>query len=76
MRTLRLLSFTTLIAVSIIASPRVSRGQSPGETKMLTQPAISASRIAFIYAGDLFVSEFNLYGRVHRFVRPVAQASR
>jgi hypothetical protein len=32
--------------------------------------------LAFTAQGDLFVSEFNLYGRVHRFVRPVAQASR
>ena len=59
MRTLRLLSLTTLVSVSLLASPKVSRGADPGQTMMLTQPAISASRIAFIYAGDLFVSDLN-----------------
>ena len=59
MRTLRLLSLTTLVSVSLLASPKLSRGADPGQTMMLTQPAISASRIAFIYAGDLFVSDLN-----------------
>jgi tricorn protease len=29
------------------------------DTKMMTQPAISASHVAFIYAGDLFVADLN-----------------
>ena len=31
----------------------------PVDTKLLTQPAISASHVAFIYAGDLFVADAN-----------------
>ena len=58
MRTLRLLSLSTLLGVSLAASPRVTRGAAD-ETKLLTQPAISATHIAFIYAGDLFVSDHN-----------------
>ena len=29
------------------------------DTKLLTQPAISASHIAFIYAGDLYSADLN-----------------
>lgn len=57
MRTVRLLSFTAAIAAALLLRPPVSRGADPGETKMLTQPAISATHIAFVYAGDLFVSD-------------------
>ena len=29
----------------------------PADTKLLTQPAVSASQLAFIYGGDLFVAD-------------------
>ena len=29
----------------------------PVDTRLLTQPAVSASHLAFIYAGDLFVAD-------------------
>lgn len=57
MRTLRLLSYTAAIAAALLLRPPVIQGADPGETKMLTQPAISATHIAFVYAGDLFVSD-------------------
>jgi len=59
MRTLRLLSLSTLIGASLVASPRVIRVAVVNETKRVTQRAISATHIAFIYAGDLFVADHN-----------------
>jgi tricorn protease len=37
----------------------ISARVDPVDTKMLTQPAISASHVAFIYGGDLFVADLN-----------------
>ena len=37
--------------------PRSPRAVDPADTKLLTQPAISADHVAFIYAGDLFVAD-------------------
>ena len=59
MRTLRLLSLSTLLGAALAVSPGVIRAADANETKLLTQPAISATHIAFIYAGDLFVSDHN-----------------
>ena len=39
-----------------LGSP-ISARVDPADTRLLTQPAISASHIAFIYAGDLFVAD-------------------
>jgi tricorn protease len=44
------LSLLVLTLLSIAASA----GSSPGPTKMLSEPAISADRIAFVYAGDVW----------------------
>ena len=41
------------------ATPTISARATPPNTKLLTQPAISASHVAFIYAGDLFVADLN-----------------
>ena len=57
MRPLRLFSFTAALCLLFLLNPRVGRTADPGETKLLTQPAISATHLAFIYAGDLFVSD-------------------
>ena len=41
------------------APPTISARVDTLDTKLLTQPAISASHVAFIYAGDLFVADIN-----------------
>src|SRR4026208_1627370 len=38
-------------------SPSVNALVDTADTKLLTQPAISARNVAFIYAGDLFVAD-------------------
>lgn len=59
MRTLRLTSFGLALSAFLLFDAPVSRGADPTETKLLTQPAISVDHLAFIYAGDLFVSDLN-----------------
>ena len=39
------------------SSSRLDARVDPADTKLLTQPAVSASQLAFIYAGDLFVAD-------------------
>ena len=60
MRLLRVLPITALLLLCAAgAPPTISARVDPLDTKLLTQPAISASHIAFIYAGDLFVADIN-----------------
>ncbi len=35
----------------------VSTPQDPGDTRLLAQPAVSADRVAFAYAGDLWICD-------------------
>ena len=57
-----------LIAVLVLSatglSPVLDARVDPLDTKMLTQPAVSAAQVAFIYAGDLFVADLNAAGTV------------
>src|SRR5688572_892572 len=55
MRKLLFLS-AVLLCVATPLNPALSARVDPLDTKLLTQPAISAQHIAFIYAGDLFVA--------------------
>ena len=56
MRTLWILSIVVLLCATDPFAPSAAARVDTADTKMLTQPAISASSIAFIYAGDLFVA--------------------
>lgn len=57
MRILRVLPFATLL-VAVSVSSSVDARVDTADTKLLTQPAVSANHLAFIYAGDLFVADF------------------
>ncbi len=60
MRTLRLSLAVLLLVVSgFAARPGIDANVDTTDTKLLTQPAISASHIAFIYAGDLYSADLN-----------------
>jgi tricorn protease len=68
MRRSSLLASAAALAVAALVAPSASTGVAIGvatvhadaaPTKMLTQPAISATHVAFIHAGDLFVSDLN-----------------
>jgi tricorn protease len=48
-----------LILVSLVIIPFASRGINTADTRMLTQPVISATQIAFIYAEDLWVANLD-----------------
>jgi tricorn protease len=48
-----------LLVVAAGLTPTVNARVDTTDTRMLTQPAISASHVAFIYAGDLFVADLN-----------------
>ena len=61
MRTLsarRILPLTILIAAAGLTLALDARVDS-NDTRLLTQPAISATQVAFIYAGDLFAGDLN-----------------
>ena len=53
----RLLLIAALLCVVAPFAPAMDALVDPLDTKLLTQPAISASHLAFIYAGDLFVAD-------------------
>ena len=54
---IRLLLIATLLCAVAPFAPAMDALVDPLDTKLLTQPAISASHLAFIYAGDLFVAD-------------------
>jgi len=45
-----------LVLGAVVAAPAAARGPAPdpGDTRMLQQPAISATHVAFVYANDLW----------------------
>src|ERR1700687_5150703 len=49
--------FVASIAVALAPTARTAGGPDITDTKMLTQPAISANHVAFIYAADLWVAD-------------------
>lgn len=57
MRNLRTLSVAALLCATAPLSPALRAWIDPVDTRLLTQPAISAGHVAFIYAGDLFVAD-------------------
>ena len=59
MRTLRLSLAVLLVVSGFVTQPGLEASVDTTDTKLLTQPAISASHIAFIYAGDLYSADLN-----------------
>ena len=57
MRTLRLIIVGSLLVGAANLAPTLNARVDTADTKLLTQPAISANHVAFIYAGDLFVAD-------------------
>ncbi len=58
MRTLRIVPLAVLLVLfGASPTPTVQARVDPADTKLLTQPAISATHVAFIYAGDLWVAD-------------------
>jgi tricorn protease len=51
--------FRVLLLIRILASPILSWAIDTKDTRMLSQPAISADHIAFIYAEDLWVANLD-----------------
>ncbi len=65
MRTIRFITFAlTLLLGAAGLTSTISARVDTADTKLLTQPAVSASHVAFIYAGDLFVADLNAAGVV------------
>ena len=56
MRKFPLFQLTALL-LAFAAGPSLGARVDTADTRLLTQPAISASHVAFIYAGDLFVAD-------------------
>jgi tricorn protease len=59
MRILRSLCAAALLVCVAGLVPVLDARVDPADTKLLSQPAISATHIAFIYAGDLFVADLD-----------------
>ena len=60
----RLLSCAALLLSVAALSPSGKALVDTADTKLLTQPAISARNVAFIYAGDLFVADVDASANV------------
>jgi tricorn protease len=58
MRTLRISVAVLLVVSAFVALPAIQAVDTT-DTKLLTQPAISATHIAFTYAGDLYSADLN-----------------
>src|SRR5437773_10286330 len=56
-RSVSLLVSAILLALAPMA--RTANGPDVTDTKMLTQPAVSADHVAFIYAADLWVADLD-----------------
>ena len=59
MRHIRFVAIAALLCAVNPLARTVRARVDPLDTKMLTQPAVSASHIAFIYAGDLFTADLD-----------------
>jgi len=57
MRKLQLLFTAAVLCGLAPLASTLSARVDPADTQLLTQPAISANHIAFIYAGDLFAAD-------------------
>jgi tricorn protease len=49
----------TCVAIALTPSVRTAGGPDVADTKLLTQPAVSATQIAFIYAADVWVCDLD-----------------
>src|SRR3989441_6796988 len=49
----------TAIVLALAPMARTANGPDVTDTKMLTQPAVSADHVAFIYAADLWVADLD-----------------
>jgi tricorn protease len=58
MRTHRFWLAVLLVVSGFVAQPRIGAVDT-ADTKLLSEPAISATHIAFIYAGDLYSADLN-----------------
>ncbi|HJR57842.1 MAG TPA: PDZ domain-containing protein [Vicinamibacterales bacterium] len=56
MKNIRLLAAAALLCAAAPLSPTLAARVDPLDTRLLSQPAISAEHIAFVYAGDLFTA--------------------
>src|SRR4051812_2468492 len=54
-----LLVFGILLAMTAPTAAQQSAGPDPTDTRLLTQPAVSAQHIAFVYADDLWVANLD-----------------
>jgi tricorn protease len=54
-----LLLIAALVTVAFASSLRSAGGPDTSDTRMLTQPAVSGTQIAFIYAADLWVCDLD-----------------
>ncbi|HEX7137593.1 MAG TPA: PDZ domain-containing protein [Vicinamibacterales bacterium] len=59
MKRYRFFVLATFVTVAITSSVRTAGGPDPADTRLLTQPAVSANQIAFIYAADLWVCDLD-----------------
>jgi tricorn protease len=59
MKRVFLLLIVVVFAVALIPSARMSGSPDVTDTRMLSQPAVSADHIAFIYAADLWICDLD-----------------
>src|SRR5438067_1639366 len=59
MKRARSVLLVAVMAVAVAPAARTAGGPDVADTKLLTQPAISAGHIAFIYAADLWVCDLD-----------------
>ena len=47
------------VLFALLATAAIAGAQSTTDTRLLTQPAVSATRVAFIYEGDLWSAKLD-----------------
>lgn len=48
-----------LVVLALIGAAAIAQAQSTTDTRLLSQPAVSATRVAFVYAGDLWSAKLD-----------------
>ena len=55
------LAAVAIASACLLAAARPAAAVNLQDTRLLTQPAISANHVLFVYAGDLWICDLNFY---------------
>ena len=65
----------TIVALSVISSAAAAQAAASSATRLLRQPAVSKDHLAFVYGGDIWVSDRDGQGAVRITTHPATEFS-